>query len=63
MHEQDKVGGGYAALGCISNFSFLRGASHPHELIETAAVEGWSSCGVLQIITQFLDWFGLINLQ
>ena len=46
MHEQDKVGGGYAALGCISNFSFLRGASHPHELIETAAVEGWSSCGI-----------------
>ena len=45
MHEQDKVGG-YAALGCISNFSFLRGASHPHELIETAAVEGWSSCGI-----------------
>ena len=46
MHEQDKVWGGYAALGCISNFSFLRGASHPHELIETAAVEGWSSCGI-----------------
>ena len=46
MHEQDKVGGGYAALGCISNFSFLRGASHPHELIEKAAVEGWSSCGI-----------------
>ena len=46
MHEPDKVGGGYAALGCISNFSFLRGASHPHELIETAAVEGWSSCGI-----------------
>ena len=46
MHEQYKVGGGYAALGCISNFSFLRGASHPHELIETAAVEGWSSCGI-----------------
>ena len=46
MHEQDKVGGGYAALGCISNFSFLRGASHPHELIETAAAEGWSSCGI-----------------
>ena len=46
MNEQDKVGGGYAALGCISNFSFLRGASHPHELIETAAAEGWSSCGI-----------------
>jgi len=27
---------GYAELHCISNFSFLRGASHPHELVERA---------------------------
>ena len=46
MYKQDKVKGDYAALGCMSNFSFLRGASHPHELIETAAAEGWSSCGI-----------------
>ncbi len=26
----------YAELHCVSNFTFLRGASHPHELIETA---------------------------
>jgi error-prone DNA polymerase len=27
----------YAELHCISNFSFLRGASHPEELVERAA--------------------------
>ena len=26
----------YAELHCISNFTFLRGASHPEELIQTA---------------------------
>ena len=46
MYQQDKSQPAYAALGCISNFSFLRGASHPYELIETAAAEGWSSCGI-----------------
>jgi error-prone DNA polymerase len=33
----------YAPLWCKSNFSFLRGASHPDELIETAANYGISS--------------------
>lgn len=28
---------GYAELDCLSNFSFLRGASHPHELVQQAA--------------------------
>ena len=27
---------GYAELWCLSNFSFLRGASHPRELVERA---------------------------
>jgi len=27
----------YAELHCISNFSFLRGASHPHELVQQAS--------------------------
>ena len=31
----------YAELHAISNFSFLRGASHPHELIEQAAHLGY----------------------
>ena len=26
----------YAELHCLSNFTFLRGASHPHELVERA---------------------------
>ena len=29
----------YAELHCLSNFSFLRGASHPDELVAQAAVQ------------------------
>ena len=32
---------GYAELHCLSNFTFLRGASHPHELVERAATLGY----------------------
>jgi len=32
----------YAELDCISNFSFLTGASHPEELVERAAGLGYS---------------------
>ena len=28
----------YAELHCLSNFSFLRGASHPHELVRVSFV-------------------------
>jgi len=47
----------YAELHCISNFSFLRGASHPEELIQQAALLGYHSialtdecslCGVVR---------------
>jgi len=31
----------YAELHCISNFSFLRGASHPHELVQQAVRLGY----------------------
>jgi error-prone DNA polymerase len=31
----------YAELYCISNFSFLRGASHPEELVRQAAELGY----------------------
>ncbi|HHN74507.1 MAG TPA: DNA polymerase III subunit alpha [Acidobacteria bacterium] len=34
---------GYAPLWCKSNFSFLEGASHPEELVETAAELGLSA--------------------
>jgi len=33
----------YAELHCLSNFSFLRGASHPEELIERAQSEGYAA--------------------
>src|SRR5512139_3481758 len=33
----------YAELHCRSNFSFLRGASHPQELVERAQALGYSA--------------------
>ena len=33
----------YAELHCLSNFSFLRGASHPEELIARAQELGYSA--------------------
>lgn len=32
----------YTELHCLSNFSFLRGASHPHELVERAIALGYA---------------------
>jgi error-prone DNA polymerase len=36
----------YAELHCISNFSFLRGASRPEELVETAAELGYTALAI-----------------
>lgn len=36
----------YAELHCISNFSFLRGASRPEELVETAIALGYSALAI-----------------
>jgi error-prone DNA polymerase len=33
----------YAELHCLSNFSFLRGASHPHELVRQARALGYAA--------------------
>src|SRR5512134_4016299 len=33
----------YAELHCLSNFSFLRGASHPQELVARAAALGYAA--------------------
>ncbi|MCC5828051.1 MAG: error-prone DNA polymerase [Phycisphaeraceae bacterium] len=41
----------YAELGIISNFSFLTGASHPHELVEQAANLGLEAIGLADINT------------
>jgi error-prone DNA polymerase len=36
----------YAELHCISNFSFLRGASHPEELVERAAALEYNALAI-----------------
>ncbi|MBL8374220.1 error-prone DNA polymerase [Accumulibacter sp.] len=36
----------YAELHCCSNFSFLRGASHPKELVERAQLLGYSALAI-----------------
>ena len=36
----------YAELHCLSNFSFLRGASHPEELVERAAQAGYQALAI-----------------
>ena len=36
----------YAELHCLTNFSFLRGASHPSELVERAAELGYAALAV-----------------
>lgn len=37
---------GYAELHCLSNFTFLRGASHPEELVARAAVLGYGALAI-----------------
>jgi error-prone DNA polymerase len=37
---------GYAELGALSNFTFLEGASHPHELVEQAQSLGYTAIGI-----------------
>jgi error-prone DNA polymerase len=36
----------YAELHCVTNFSFLEGASHPHELVERATELGYSALAI-----------------
>ena len=36
----------YAELHCVSNFSFLRGASRPEELVDTAAALGYTALAI-----------------
>src|SRR5262245_5709241 len=47
----------YAELQCASNFSFLRGASHPEELIEQAAALGYHALA----ITDFNSLAGVVR--
>jgi len=36
----------YAELHCVSNFSFLRGASHPEELVQRAQAQGYAALAI-----------------
>ncbi len=36
----------FAELHCISNYSFLRGASHPEELVQQAILEGYKGLAI-----------------
>ena len=35
-----------AVLGCVTNFSFLHGASHPAEIVTEAERLGWGAVGI-----------------
>ncbi len=39
----------HVLLGCYSNFTFLKGASHPDEMVATAAALGWSTIGIADV--------------
>jgi error-prone DNA polymerase len=45
-HNQKKVNMAYTELQVTSNFSFLRGASHPEELVEHAALLGHQAIAI-----------------
>lgn len=42
MASTNPTKGSYAELHCLSNFTFLRGASHPEELVDRAAQLGYA---------------------
>ena len=42
----------YAELHCLTNFSFLRGASHPEELVERAAKLKYSALAITDELFQ-----------
>ena len=46
MPKQKPTTASYAELHCLSNFSFLRGASHPHELLSSAAELGYTAIAI-----------------
>ena len=49
MHEAERTAAAeprYAELHCVSNFSFLQGASHPEELVARAASLGYEAIAI-----------------
>src|SRR5437870_4871600 len=51
VREVPPVGPAYAELHVTSNFSFLRGGSHPEELVAQAAAMGCAAVGIADINT------------
>ena len=45
-HHHPRRQKGYAELHCLSNFSFLRGASHPEELVKQASLLGYQAVAI-----------------
>ena len=43
---QPSIASAYAELHCVSNFSFLKGASHPEELVKQARTLGYQSIAI-----------------
>ena len=50
-HEERQKLPAYAELQCLTNFSFLRGASHPGEMVIAAKNLGHCAIGVADINT------------
>ncbi len=48
---------GFAELHCLSNYSFLSGASHPEELVEAAAQKGYRAIA----LTDECTYSGLVK--
>ena len=48
---------GFAELHCLSNYSFLSGASHPEELVESAAQKGYRAIA----LTDECTYSGLVK--
>jgi len=46
MNSPTRGPGGYAELHCLSNFSFLRGASDPEELVRRAHDQGYAALAI-----------------
>ena len=49
VHQSTPVGSphaAYAELHCLTNFTFLRGASHPEELVERASALGYTALAI-----------------
>ena len=44
----------FAELHCLSNYSFLSGASHPEELVEAAAQKGYRAIALTDECTYCL---------